>query len=626
MKLSEWTKAHRVLSPESCPEPGEWQPERLAYLDEIMDSCTDPTVHTVAMMTSAQVGKSTIIENLIGYHIDNDPCPMLLVQPTLEKAEDFSKERIAPMLRDTPVLHGKVKDPRSRDSGNTLLKKQFLAGYLAMAGANSPAGLASRPVPKVMGDEIDRWLASAGGEGDPMTIVDRRTTAFWNRLRLWVSTPGDDETSRIKREYERGDQRKRFCPCPHCGHLQVLHFRPDEDGRGGLRWATNEDGKADPLTTRYYCDECDQPWTDGQKDDSVLRGEWRPTAEGQPGVRSYWLWQLYSPFVAMADMVATWLDAKDYPDTLKVQVNTVLAETWKGPPSAVDELGLMLRAEDYDPTVALPGGVVFLTAGVDVQDNRLVVEIVGWVPGLETYSIDYRTLLGDPAQSPVWAELDQFLLTKYPHPSGASLPISSVCIDSGGHHTQKVYEFCGPRWGRRIWAVRGSSEGASRPIVPPKASAANAAKCPVFTLGVHQAKDLLRGRLRVEQHGPGYCHFRADYSREFFEGLAAEHRVIRYNRSGTPTASWVKFPGRRNEPWDCRVYATCAYEMAPPDLTMLAESLEQHAKRQGPEGEGVRPKRAKPATQPLRGLGEERSGQRPARGATMGRRIRFGLG
>ena len=187
-----------------------------------MDAFNDPTVREVVVMSSAQIGKTEMVNNLVGFHVAQDPSPILVVQPTLDMAQTWSKDRLAPMLRDTPALQNLVKDPRSRDSGNTTLHKVFPGGHITACGANSPSSLASRPIRVVLCDEVDRYPVSAGTEGDPVSLAKKRAATFWNRKILLVSTPTNKGASRIEMSYEESDQRKYYVPCQHCGHKQIM--------------------------------------------------------------------------------------------------------------------------------------------------------------------------------------------------------------------------------------------------------------------------------------------------------------------------------------------------------------------------------------------------------------------
>lgn len=557
--MSEWADERRRLSAESSAEPGRWITARAEYQRGILDAFSDPLCHTVVVMSSAQVGKTEVLNNLTGYHIDQDPSPMLVVQPTLQMAEAWSKDRLAPMLRDTPTLRGKVKDPRARDSGNTLLHKTFPGGHITMAGANSPASLASRPVRVVLQDEVDRYPPSAGTEGDPVNLAKKRAANFWNRKVGLFSTPTIKGASRIELAYFGSDQRKYWVACPHCGHEQTLAWSQ-------VKW-TQVEGRHDPSSARYACSGCAVLWTDAERYIALRSGEWRAEAEFR-GIAGFWLNAMYSPWVTLEGLVTDFLEAKramDQGDSrlMVVFVNTALGETWEEGGERPDWTYLAGRREKYEAEV--PDGALVLVAGVDIQDNRWELEVEGFGSGEESWGIDYRVGFGDPARAEFWRDLDLALQATYRDNAGAVHRISATCIDSGGHHTQGVYEFCKAREHRRIYAVKGD-DGAGRAMVSaPKRqkTAQQASAVDLFIVGVDGIKGLIYGRLRVTEPGPGYCHFPAQYPDDWFEQLTAEKLVTRYQR-GVPYKTWVLPSGKRNEALDCRVYAYAAIRILSP--------------------------------------------------------------
>jgi len=328
-----------------------------------MDAVSDPSIRQVVVMAGAQLGKSEALLNIIGYHIEHDPCPTLLMQPTVEMAQSFSKDRITSgLLNTTPSLRGKVKDPRARDSGNTTLHKTYPAGSLSLVGANSPAGMASRPIRLVLFDEVDRYPVSAGEEGDPIALATKRALTFWNRKIVMVSTPTDKGSSRIEDAYEETDKRKYYVPCPHCNHEQVLEWK-------NVQWEGS-----DPKTAAYYCDECGVAWTDPDRHKAVSKGKWVATEEFD-GVAGFHISALYSPWVSIIEAVDEFVKSKRDPMRLKTWVNTFLGETWEEQGERIDEYDLFERREDWPDDV--PEGVVVLTAGVDIQDDRVAFEILG---------------------------------------------------------------------------------------------------------------------------------------------------------------------------------------------------------------------------------------------------------
>ena len=359
MTVSEWADRYRVLSPESCPEPGPWRTSRVPYLREIMDTLGDPLVRKVVWASASQVGKTEVVMNYLGSRIHKDPCPTMVVQPTLKKAQGWSKTRLAPMLRDSKALRGKVADVRTRDSGNTTLQKTYPGGLLTIVGANSAADLSSDPIRDFLGDEIDRYPASAGTEGDPLSLGIQRTRNFWNRKVFYVSSPGDLDTSRIWPEWLASDMRRYFVPCPHCSKRQVLIWK-------NVKWETEEvEGEAlhRPGTAVYVCANCGAIIEEVDKRRMLELGEWRPTNPGGafPG---FHLSALYSPWVTWAELAALWLEKKRSPEELKTFINLQLGEPWEERDQAFEPTDLASRAEKYPEEI--PHGVGVLTAFVDV--------------------------------------------------------------------------------------------------------------------------------------------------------------------------------------------------------------------------------------------------------------------
>lgn len=518
-----------------------------------MDACSDPEIKQVVVMAGAQLGKSEALLNIIGYHIEHNPCPILLMQPTVEMAQSFSKDRITSgLLATTPSLKGKVKDPRARDSGNTTLHKTFPAGALSMVGANSPAGLASRPIRVVLCDEVDRYPISAGEEGDPIALAAKRTLTFWNRKIVLVSTPTEKGASRIEAAYEETDKRKYYIPCPHCDEYQSLKW-------ANVQW---EDKK--PETAAYYCEKCGAAWTDAQRHRAVSKGEWRAAAEFK-GIAGFHISALYSPWVSISDAVDEFLKAKRDPMRLKTWVNTFLGETWEEQGETLDEYDLMDRREDWGDT--LPEESVMLTCGVDTQDDRLEYEIVAWGRGEESWSIAYGALYGDPSTSELWNRLDSVLQQKFEHPVYGEMIIRATCVDSGGHYTQQVYNYCKLRAGRRVFAIKGVG-GEGKPIAG-RPTKNNIGKINLFPVGVDTAKELVYARLKMTDEGDGYCHFPADRGEEYFRMLTAEKKVTKYFK-GRPRMEWVKIR-TRNEALDCRVYATAALAILNVNIEAVAQ-------------------------------------------------------
>jgi phage terminase large subunit GpA-like protein len=462
----------------------------------------------------------------------------------------FSKDRLAPMLRDTPALHGKVSDPKARDSGNTMLHKTFPGGQLTIAGANSSASLASRPIRVLLADEVDRYPVSAGTEGDPVSLAKKRTATFWNRKVVLVSTPTIKGESRIEKAYLESDQRHFLAPCPDCGHEQRLMWAQ-------VRWP---EGK--PSGAEYCCIECGCLWGDAQRWAAVRKGRWQATAPFN-GIAGFHLSELYSPWRKLGETAEDFIASKHDPERLQTWVNTALGETWESKGETVDFDVIDSLREAYGPD-DLPNRVTFATAGVDTQGDRLEVEIVGWGKDEESWGIGYHVLMGDPAQQGVWDDLDALLLETYRTEAGSTIRVKAACIDSGGHHAEAVMRFARERTRRRVYAIKGFG-GAGKPIWPVRASRAKT-KDLVYMVGVDTAKDTTYARLQIADPGPGFCHLPANpetgYDQSWIEMLTAEQKVTKY-KEGREYAAWYLPKGKRNEALDCRVYALAAMKSLP---------------------------------------------------------------
>lgn len=573
LTVSEWADTNRRLSAEASSEAGVWSTSRAEYQRGIMDAISDDGIESVVIMSCAQVGKTEMLLNLIGFHIEQNPCPMLVIQPTLDMAQTFSKDRLAPMLRDTPVLKGKVKDARARDSGNTTLKKNFDGGHITMCGANSPSSLASRPIRLVLFDEVDRFPPSAGSEGDPILLAKARAKTFHDKKFVMVSTPTIEGSSRIASAFEETDKREYHVPCHECGEDHVMKWK-------NVHWEQDK-----PETACYTCEHCGAVWDDAARYRAIRRGHWRATAPDVVGKAGFRLSGLYSPWTSLENAVRDFLEAKKLPETLRVFVNTFLGETWTDEGERVDDFDIASHREDYGEKV--PEGVVVLTAGCDVQSDRLEVEVVGFGVDEESWSVDYRTLYGDPNSAGVWAELDAYLSLTWEREDGVELTIKGSCVDSGGHHTQSVYRFCKPRLGKRIFAIKGIG-GEGKPLINGRPSTNNNLKCKLWSIGVDTAKEIVYSRLKIKEQGAGYCHFPQHYTDEYFKQLTAEKVVKKYHK-GFHRREWIKVRPR-NEALDCRVYALAA-------LNILGISVNMLAQKSGKSGvkdvdiEKARPKR-----------------------------------
>jgi phage terminase large subunit GpA-like protein len=548
LKVSEWADRFRKLSSEASAEPGQWRTSRAEYQRGMMDAVNDPTVETVVIMSSAQIGKSdALVNNTIGYFIHQDPSPILLIQPTVDMAESYSKDRIATMIRDTPELKQLVGDAKAKSSNNTVLHKKFVGGQLVIAGANSPAGLASRPIRVILADEVDRYPASASEEGDPVNLAVKRTTTFWNRKIILVSTPTIKGASRIEKAFNESDQRRYFVACPHCQHEQHFVW-------GQVKWGDS------PQDAWYECESCGKTINNSHKIAMIRAGKWKATAEFK-GTAGFAINELYSPWRTFGDVAVSFLKAKDDPELLKVWVNTSLGETFDDQNGeGVEWQQLAARAEPYTP-LTVPSGGKFLTAGVDVQGDRLSVSIWAWGRGEESWLVYTIELYGDPLENGVWEELDAILLSTYTHSTGNELRITAAAIDTG-FKPQEVYNFIRTRPGRKLFAVKGLSTP-GKPILSKPTPQEVTYKgqnylkgIKLWGVGTDTAKSLIYSRLRLKTPGAGYVHTYIGLDEEFYQQITAEKLVTRYVK-GFPKQEWVKIRPR-NEALDTLVYSYAA--------------------------------------------------------------------
>lgn len=533
-----------------------------------MDLVNDPAVREIWVMKSAQVGWSEILLNVIGYFVHLDPSPMLMIQPTLEMAEAFSKDRLAPMIRDTPALTGRIADPKSRDSGNTLLHKKFPGGHLTIAGANSASGLASRPIRILLCDEIDRYPASAGAEGDPFSLARKRTTAFWNRKILAGSTPTIKGQSRVEAGYLNSDQRHFEFPCPHCGEYQRLVWEQ-------VKWS--EIGLA-PEEARYQCVHCGSLWTDVERREVLPRYRVVATKPFN-GIAGLHINELMSPFVSIGEMAAAFVEAKKLPETLQTWINTALGETWADTATEVEGAGLLKRREAYSKD-AIPASAVMLTLGVDTQDDRLELQLVAWGADEESWVLDHVAFRGDPGvawNKGVWAELTKYRQQMFATQDGRVLTIQATGIDFGGHYSQHVADYAYRHRFERVFAIRGAG-GQGRLVWPKRPGKTKLSKADIYTIGVDTIKDILYGRLaRVTVPGPGYIHIpAADFvDDEWCEQFTSETKEY-HKAKGRRVAVWrPKRLGIRQEAQDCWVYAYAVMRGRGIELNKLAKVLER---------------------------------------------------
>jgi phage terminase large subunit GpA-like protein len=554
LKISDWADRYRKLSAESSAESGQWRTSRAEYQRDIMDAFNDPNINRIVFMKSAQVGATEILLNVIAYYIDQDPAPMLIMQPTLQMAQAFSKDRLATMIRDSEKIRNCVKDPRSRDSGNTVLHKSFPSGHLTIVGSNSASGLASRAVRLLLADECDRYETSAGAEGDPISLATKRTTTFWNRKIYMCSTPTIKGLSRIETAFEESDKRYYQVPCPECDTYQVLKW-------SNVVWEDNK-----PETAAYACNACGAVIDESKKQWMLKHGKWVAT-DTSKDTAGFHISELYSVWSTWANMAKNFLEAKKQPEMLKTWINTSLGETWEEQGEGVAYETLLNRRLHYDIN-SIPDSVLVITAGCDTQKDRIELQLMGWGRDYEAWVLEYRIFWGDPNGLKVWQELDEYIKQKFKTDCQRVLPVSCVCIDSGGHHTNQVYQFTKPRQSRRVFSIKGINQ-LGKPIAN-KPSFVGKNKAVLYPVGTDTAKEAIFARLSTDVEN-STLHFPADVDEEYFKQLTAEKRITKFVR-GRKSLIWKQIRSR-NEALDTMVYNFAAIYILNPNFDIIEQKI-----------------------------------------------------
>ena len=559
LSVSEWADEHRVLGNRAGHAAIHWRTSTTPYLREIMDALGPRSFwRRVVFMSGTQLGKTETGLNLLGFIMHHSPGAILCVRPTVEEARRFSRQRLDPMITTTPALDAIVTATRSRDGGNTLLSKEFPGGVLFLTGSNSATGVKSMPIRWLFCDEIDEYPGDINGQGDPIALAEKRTTgpSFTRRKVFLVSTPTIKGVSRIEREFLKSDQRRYFIPCPHCGNFDWIRWE-------NIRWEVDEFKRLIPETVALACVECGALIEERYKMQFLPAGEWRPTAEGDGETIGFHLSSLYSPlgWLPWTACVSEFLEAKEEPMRLKNWVNAVLGETWEERGDSVDPESLLARVEHYP--VEVPAGVGVIVAAIDVQDDRLECKVKGYGVSEESWLIAYEVFYGDPGRDEVWFDADKFLLRTFTHAGGSQIPLACVAVDSGGHYTEEVYKFCRARLARRVFAVRGGGQQ-GKPLVS-RPTDNNRYRAQIFTLCVDTGKESVYSRLRIDEPGPGYCHFPDWIDEEYIAQLTAEKAIRKWVKNRGTVREWIKLR-ERNEALDLEVYCLAALNILGPSF------------------------------------------------------------
>lgn len=557
---TEWAQKNFVLSSEYAGSAaGRFRP--IPYQVEILDAFVDPLIPEVYVLKSSRVGYTIMLQAAMGYWMKQQPMRQLMVQPTDADAKDFSKDHVGPMLRDIPVLQGLVQDSARRDNTNTLTKKAYPGGILHISGASAPSNFRRIGVDKVLLDEIDGYPACQ--EGDQTKLAEKRAMDSPYKKVILGSTPTEEDVSKIEPRYAQSDMRVFLVPCPHCGTFQEIEWER-------IRWPHGK-----PHQAIFECERCCKAIEETKKLSMLREGRWHARRPEIRDRRGYFVWAGYStlPNARWCDLARDFLESKDDPTKKQVFWNTTLGRSWKHYQTWVEASELLERRENYGAEV--PDGVLLLAAGVDVQEDRLEVEVAGFGVGEEAWNVDYRVFWGDPNTDEPWNRLDELLFKhQYVHESGSLMSIAVTCIDSGGHHTDVVYEYCDRRRERRVWGCIGRAGARPYVVMPGQDRKAvqrakrkarkegTAFKYMPVVVGVDGAKTLLYSRLALSKPGPGYCHFPVERDEEYFKQLTAERwRMV--HKNGKSTGTWVKVR-ERNEALDCRVLAVAGVKILNP--------------------------------------------------------------
>lgn len=587
MLPSQWAQKN-VRIPVGNLIPGPINFDNAPYQRGMLDVIKEPGVYRVDYMTGAQLGKTTVQQCITGYFIAHEPRSQIFVQPTQGDIQTFLETKLRPMLEANPAIASKMAKQRGREGVNNGRMISYIGGWLMFSWAGSPKTLRGRSAPVTQADEVDGMDATP--EGDPLGLLAQRAATFGDqRLETRSSTPTIKDHSRIEKGFQEGDQRRYYIACPHCGHAQFLKWSNvhwlGRASTGVEDAEEDKDKEHQPESATYRCDapDCGTLWSDGERIAAVRNAErmgngWKASKPFK-GHASFHAPEMLSTFRRMREIVQSYLDKLKAGD-LQSFVNVSLGETYEENGEHADPEGLMARRAYWNAEA--PMGVLYITAGIDMQQDRLEVEIVGWGHGEQSWSLGYRVLEGDPLAGDVWEDLDDLLDQTFLHESGVALKINAACLDTGGtkkqgeSYTQRAYEYLEGKTGRRLFGVKGMG-GWGRPIVEKsikKGTGKRARKIDLFLVGVDEAKLMVMRRLAIEKPGPGYCNFPEDEEHEktYFDGLTAEKLITRYVK-GFPIREWHKPDKARNEPLDCRNYATAALKIMKPSFKRLAERL-----------------------------------------------------
>ena len=557
----DWANKYFYLPRESSSEYGRYRSSRTPMIEEILvELSPNSDTQEVVVMKPTQLAGTTAAIIFILASADIAPGPGMCIQPTGNLARSFSKKKLQTSINATikgsGKLKGKISEQSGKDGSNTILEKTFPGGSWRIDGSNSPAVYRSESVRYIILDDFDGFEADIGGEGDPAELADRRTGSFSNRKIYKNSTPTVKGFSNIEKAYEKSSQGKWNVPCPYCGGYQFLNF-------SGIKFIRSEEDREEVIDCWYECEHCHKRIDEHQKEWMFSRGKYIHKYPERK-IRGFHYNALYTPLGWINNwkkIAEIFLKSKSDPEKRKTWANTLLAESYEAEGVQPKWKTLFSRCEPYPP-LKVPEGFYILTAGVDVQDNRLAVRVDAWGEGEENAAIYWVELFGDPGRDEVWEQLDQLIDRPFfAKHIGHDIYISSVGVDSGGHHTQRVYDYCRKRQ-PKVFALKGASVK-NKPIIGRPSLQDVDFKgekikkgVQLWPVGTDTAKALIYNRLGLTEKGPGYCHFYIGLDEDFFQQLTAEKLTTRFVK-GFPVQEWIKI-GPRNEGLDCTVYSYAA--------------------------------------------------------------------
>jgi phage terminase large subunit GpA-like protein len=531
-----------------------------------MDVFNDPLIRKVTLMWASRCGKTTILENRINYKVDREGGNILCIFPSDKKGKKWSKISLGPLIRDNPLLREKFADQKSRSNENEIMFKPFIGGVLVIGGANVPGSLSSWSMEEVLFDEIDEYPPSAEKEGDPIELGMQRAENFPNKKFGFSSTPTIKGASRIEESWYESDQRLYFVPCPYCGAMQYLVFSPRsmfaQYGKGYLKYIH----KGNEVTyVAYECGECKKDILPKHKHAMVRHGEWRKMRPQVTDHAGFQISRLYSPWVPWKEVAANFLRTEKRPERYMVFVNKALGELY------IEDVNFQFTEDEFllrrEPYENIPAGVIFMTVGIDVQDDRLEAIIWGWGKGEEAWFIERGVIKGSPEEDSTWTMLDQFILKHryhengYPAAYGKIGGILAVCVDTGdGEHSNVVNAYVAHRKKNRFFAIKGANKPQKDFVITTRTKKKRNFLLLVDTF---QGKKKIYYRLKVKQEKdldgrsiptPQLMHFNMSCDKDFFEQLTSEQIKLK-KINGHIHQVWTLPSGKRNEVLDCTDYA-----------------------------------------------------------------------